>query len=155
MHRSVAARVVGGIAVLALTLAANLLAGQDPPADSATGKLAVSVEYTGKGTVDEDHHIWIWLFDNPDSSTWTDIEPLAVGSLLENSATYKFDNLPQRVYFAVAFDEKGGYTPGPPPPQGTPIAVYGAEPGGAAAPVTTGGTDAAVKASFDDSQRMP
>jgi len=146
---------MGGIAVLALTLSANLLAGQDKPAESATGKLAVTVEYTGKGTVDKDHHIWIWMFDTPDSSTWADTEPLSVGTLLENSATYQFDNLPQRVYFAVAFDEKGGYTSGGAPPPGTPIAVYGAEPGGAAAPVTSGGADAAVKTSFDDSQRMP
>jgi hypothetical protein len=127
----------------------------NPP--NLTPGTSVSVEYTGKGTVDKDHHIWIWLFDNADSSTWADVKPLAVGGLTENSATYKFDNLPQRVYMAVAFDEKGGYdaTAGPPPPPGTPISVYGAEPGGVAAPVATDGENPAVKTSFDDSERMP
>jgi hypothetical protein len=36
-------------------LSASLVVGQDKPAQ--TGKLAISVEYTGKGTVDKDHRL--------------------------------------------------------------------------------------------------
>ena len=154
MRRIVFARTMSVIALLALTLTADLLARQDKPAE--TGKLAVSVEYTGKGTVDNDHHLWIWAFDNPDSSTWADTTPLAVGTVSENGTTYKFSALPKQVYLAAAYDEKGGYdgTAGA-PPSGTPVAVYGATAGGPAGAVTTGGDDATLKFTFDDSFRMP
>ena len=152
MRRTVAARAL--IVVVALTLSATLLARQDQPAQ--TGKLAISVEYTGNGAVDKDHRLWIWVFDNPDSSTWPDSTPLAVAMLTENGATHKFSGLPKQVYFGTAYDESGGYdgTAGPPPP-GTPISVYGMVDGGVAQAVGTGGDDAAVKATFDDSSRMP
>jgi hypothetical protein len=152
MRRTVAARTL--IIVVALTLSATLLARQNQP--TQTGKLAISVEYTGKGAVDEDHRLWIWVFDNPDSSTWPDSTPLAVAMLTENGATHKFTGLPKQVYFGTAYDEAGGYdgTAGP-PPAGTPISVYGMADGGVAQAVGTGGDDAAVKATFDDSFRMP
>jgi len=142
------------IIVVALTLSANLLARQNEPAE--TGKLAISVEYTGKGAVDKDHRLWIWVFDNPDSSTWPDSTPLAVAMLTENGATHRFTGLPKQVYFGTAYDEAGGYdgTAGP-PPAGTPISVYGMADGGMAEAVGTGGDDAAVTATFDDSFRMP
>jgi hypothetical protein len=152
MRRTVAARAL--IMVVALTLSATLLALQNQPAQ--TGKLAISVEYTGKGAVDNDHRLWIWVFDNPDSSTWPDSTPLALAMLTENGATHKFTGLPKQVYFGTAYDEAGGYdgTAGP-PPAGTPISVYGMADGGMAQAVGTGGDDAAVKATFDDSFRMP
>jgi hypothetical protein len=154
MRRTVVPRALLVIIVVALTLSASLLAGQAGPAQ--TGKLAISVEYTGKGTVDTEHRLWIWVFDNPDSSTWPDSTPLAVAMLTENGATYKFSGLPKQVYFGAAYDEAGGYdgTAGP-PPAGTPISVYGMAEGGMAKAVDTGGDDAAVKATFDDSFRMP
>ncbi len=154
MRRTVVARALITIVIVALTLSANLLAGKNQPAQ--TGNLAISVEYTGKGTVDQDHRIWIWLFDNPDSSTWPDSSPLAVAMLTENGASNKFTGLPKQVYFGTAYDEAGGYdgTAGP-PPAGTPIMVYGMADGGTAKAVETGGDDAAVKATFDDSVRMP
>jgi hypothetical protein len=96
------------------------------------------------------------VFDNPDSSTWPDSTPLALAMLTENGATHKFTGLPKQVYFGTAYDEAGGYdgTAGP-PPAGTPISVYGMAEGGMAQAVGTGGDDAAVKATFDDSFRMP
>jgi hypothetical protein len=107
-------------------------------------------------TVDKDHRLWIWLFDNPDSSTWPDSTPLAVGMLTENGAMHKFTGLPKQVYFGTAYDQAGGYdgTAGP-PPAGTPISVYGMGDGGTAKAVETGGDDAVVKATFDDSFLMP
>jgi hypothetical protein len=154
MRRTVLPRALLVIIAVTLTLSASLLAGQAGPAQ--TGKLAIAVEYTGKGTVDTEHRLWIWVFDNPDSSTWPDSTPLAVAMLTENGATYKFSGLPKQVYFGAAYDEAGGYdgTAGP-PPAGTPISVYGMAEGGMAKAVDTGGDDAVVKATFDDSFRMP
>jgi hypothetical protein len=42
-----------------------------------------------------------------------------------------------------------------PPPQGTPITIHGMVTAGSAAPVATGGDDAKVKITFDDSIRVP
>jgi hypothetical protein len=130
----------------------RVLGAQDKPADS--GRLAVSVRYTGRGEVDQDHRIWIWLFDTPDITP--DSNPLAIGQLSDNGGTYKYTGLPKEVYVAMAYDEKGGYdgTTGP-PPQGTPVVIYGAASGSGAAAVKTGGDEAKLETSFDDSVRMP
>jgi hypothetical protein len=137
-------------------LGAPTLAAQEPPQEkpAEAGKLAVSIQYTGKGTVDSDHRIWIWVFDTPNISA--NSMPVASASLSENGGTNKFFGLPKEVYLAVAYDEKGGYdgSTGPPPP-GTPIMIHGMTPEGTGSPVPTGGDDAVLKTSFDDSVRMP
>jgi hypothetical protein len=145
---------IAGLAViitLVLGIGASGQQGQQP--DTQSGKLAVAVEYT-KGPVDKDHQIWIWVFDTPNITA--DTPPLATGSSAENKSPYKFAGLPKEVYLAVAYDEKGGYDGTmAPPPQGTPVHIYGAAEGGVAAAVPTGGDDARLEFAFDDSMRMP
>ena len=142
---------VAALITLGLTVAVSGRQEQQP-AEQA-GKLAVAVEYT-KGPVDKDHQIWIWVFDTPNITA--DSTPLTIGSSAENKSPYKFAGLPKEVYLAVAYDEKGGYdgTMGP-PPQGTPVHIYGAAAGGVATAVPTGGEDATLEFAFDDSMRMP
>lgn len=120
------------------------------------GKLKVTVEYKGtSGTVDKDHKIWVWLFDTPNISA--DSMPLAVGALNENKATYKFIALPKQIYIAAAFDTQGGYDGSSgPPPTGTPLTIHGSTGMGVpASAVDTGGDDAAVTVTFDDTIKMP
>ena len=75
-------------------------------------------------------------------------------SLEENGSAATFRGLSaQKVWIAVAYDEKGGFSGSAPPPSGSPVTLYGAE-SGAPAPATPG-ADAAVSITFDDSQRMP
>jgi hypothetical protein len=116
-----------------------------------SGSLKVTVEYKGAGTVDKEHKIWVWLFDTPtiDESSM----PIATGSLSENNGNAGFDGLPEAVYIAVCFDEKGGYdgTSGP-PQSGSPVMIHGEA--GTAKPVRTG-SEAAAMVTFDDSVRMP
>jgi hypothetical protein len=132
--------------------ASSLITAQEKPAE--TGKLAITVQYTGKGTVDATHRIWIWLFDTPNISP--DVMPVGFASLSENGATTKLTGLPKEVYMAMAYDEKGGYDGSMGPPvQGTPIAIHGMTPAGTGSPVKTGGDDAVLKMTFDDSVRMP
>ena len=71
-----------------------------------------------------------------------------------NGRSLSFSGLPKEVYLAAAFDEKGDYdgTSGP-PPSGTPITIYGEM--GVAKAVATGGADAGVSVTFDDTNRMP
>jgi hypothetical protein len=117
-----------------------------------SGQLKVTVSYKGAGTVDASHEIYLWVFDNPNIGA--DSIPVATEVITANGATASFTGLPKEVYLAAAFDEKGDYdgTSGPPPP-GTPITIYGEM--GAAKGVATGGADAAVTVTFDDTMRMP
>lgn len=117
-----------------------------------SGKLKVTVEYKGTGTVDASHEIYVWVFDNPNIGG--DSVPIANDVITANGATLTFSGLPKEVYIAAAYDEKGDYdgTSGP-PPSGTPITIYGDM--GVAKPVPTGGADAAVTVTFDATTRMP
>jgi len=142
-------------------LAAVVMVGLAAAAQAQTGtaeggKLKVTVEYKGQaGTVDKDHKIWVWLFDNPNISA--DSTPLAVGALTENKGTYKFSALPKTVYIAAAFDPQGGYDgSSAPPSSGTPVIILGeTAPGAPAKAVSTGGDDATVTITFDDTVKMP
>jgi hypothetical protein len=115
-----------------------------------SGKLKVTVEYKGEGTVDASHEIIVWLFDNPNIGP--DSVPVAIDVVTSNGGSINFAGLPKEVYLAAAFDEKGNYdgTSGP-PPTGTPITIYDA---GIAKALATG-TDATVTVSFDGTTRMP
>ncbi len=117
-----------------------------------SGKLKVTVTYKGAGTVDASHEIYLWVFDTPNIGA--DSVPVATEVITTNGGAASFSGLPKEVYLAAAFDEKGDYdgTSGPPPP-GTPITIYGEM--GAAKGVATGGADAAVAVTFDDTVRMP
>ena len=142
-------RAVATLAVIAGLIPAVPVAaagGQD------TGKLTVSAKYTGQGTVDATHQIFVWVFDTPNISEST--TPLAVDKVTTNGGSVNFTGLPKTVYLAAAYNEKGTYdgTQGP-PPSGTPVTIYGGE--GSATPVPTGGADAAVAITFDDAMRMP
>jgi uncharacterized protein (DUF2141 family) len=117
-----------------------------------TGQLKITVEYKGPGTVDKSHQIFVWVFDTPDIHA--DSTPLSSDVITTNGGTASFSGLPKTVYLAAAFNEKGDYdgTQGP-PPTGTPVTVYGGM--GTAKAVDTGGAEAAVTITFDDSTRMP
>ena len=117
-----------------------------------SGKLKVTVQYNGTGTVDSAHEITVWLFDTPNITP--DTPPVATDVLTANGGSLNFSGLPKQVYLAAAFDEKGDYdgTSGP-PPTGTPITIHGQA--GAPAAIATGGAEAAVTVTFDDSVRMP
>jgi hypothetical protein len=143
------------LVVAAIVGLASAARAQD--AGTVTGKLKVTVEYKGQsGTVDKEHRIWIWVFDNPNISA--DSIPVATGVLSENKGAYKFIALPKEVYIAAAFDNKGGYDGSSGPPlQGTPITIHGSTggPGSMAAPIATGADDAEVMVTFDDTVTMP
>jgi uncharacterized protein (DUF2141 family) len=117
-----------------------------------TGGLKVTAEYKGAGTVDKTHQIYVWVFDTPNITAQT--TPLASDAITTNGGSVSFSGLPKTVYLAAAFNEKGDYdsTQGP-PPTGTPVTIYGGE--SSAKAVETGGADAAVTITFDDSMRMP
>ena len=67
--------------IVALALAA--LAAPAIVAQEA-GKLKATVEYTGTGTVDATHEIFVWVFDTPNIGA--DSVPIASDALTANGA---------------------------------------------------------------------
>jgi uncharacterized protein (DUF2141 family) len=139
-------------AVLSLAIVATLGLGVRDARAQETGKLQVTVEYKGAGTVDKTHQVFVWVFDTPDINE--NSVPIATDQATANGATLSFSGLPKTVYLAAAYNEKGTYdgTQGP-PPSGTPITIYGGA--GTATGVASGGEEAKVTLTFDDSVRMP
>ena len=135
------------------TFLALAAATQAERAQPDASNVNVTVKYTGKGAVDADHKIWVWLFDTPEIGPAA--QPIAEEAMSKNGGTISFGNVAAKtVYVAVAYDEKGGFTGQAPPPPGSPIAIYGAKgPDGTAQPVTPG-AKASVTITFSDAVRM-
>jgi hypothetical protein len=122
------------------------------PAVTVAGAVKITVTYKGKGTVDTSHKIWVWLFDTPNIGPGS--MPIDQVALDKNGTDAVFENVAgDKVYVAVAFDEKGVMAGDGPPPTGTPIGIL-MGPDGAPGGVTPGGKDP-VALNFDDTIRMP
>jgi hypothetical protein len=141
------------LAVAALMLStAAVRANQNPSTIDATS-VNVTVKYTGAGTVDATHRIWVWIFDTPNIGP--DAMPIGEQSISTNGGTATFSTTTKQVYVAMAFDEQGGFMGQAPPPSGAPVAMYGMTgPDGQPQPVAPGGKGA-VTVTFDDTMRMP
>ncbi len=124
----------------------------EPVVTVNSGTVKVTVTYKGKGTVDTSHKLWVWLFDTPNIGPGS--MPLDQLALDKNGADAVFDNVAgDKVYVAVAFDEKGAMMGDGPPPTGSPIGIL-MGPDGMPNGVTPGGK-APVALNFDDTIRMP
>ncbi|HYB95957.1 MAG TPA: hypothetical protein VEC39_13370 [Vicinamibacterales bacterium] len=111
----------------------------------------VTVQYTGKGTVDATHKVWVYLFDTPNIGAGS--IPIGQVTVSENGAEALFENVSQnQVWLAAAFDEKGLMGGDGPPPSGTPIAIWAGKDG---APLAITPGKAPIVLKFDDTMRMP
>jgi hypothetical protein len=137
--------------VLAAAAHARVASGTVALAKVAAGTVKVTLNYKGKGTVDESHKVWVWLFATPDIGPTA--MPIAQLSIDKNGDVAAFDGvIEERVYVAAAFDQQGVMSGDGPPPQGSPIGILmGAD--GAPRGVAPGET--AITLAFDDSIRMP
>ena len=140
------------VAVSILPVSPVGLLGAESPATApvATANVSITVNYTGKGTVDASHRLWVWLFSSPDIGPGS--MPIAGLSLDKNDTVAAFEGIAtEHVWVAVAYDEKGVRTGNEPPPSGTPVGVYSGTDGAPKA-LASGET---AKLTIDDSFRMP
>lgn len=152
------AKALAGRAALAVSvvIAAGVI-GPAPRLDAApvgsvaAGAVKVTVNYKGSGTVDGTHRVWVWLFDTPEIGPGS--MPIAELSVTKNGEVAGFEVGNERVWIAVAFDEKGAMSGNAPPPSGSPIGIYSSSAGAPEAVIP--GAKGAVTVTFDDSQRMP
>lgn len=144
-HRlRVSGAIVGMLAAWTFTSGAAVL-----PYGLQGGDVEVAVTYKGKGTVDEQHEIRVFLFDHPtpgESST-----PLAMMPITKNGGSVTFKGVTANpVYISVVYDEASNYEGNAPPPPGAPIGAYSKA--GKSVAVTPG-PSAKIAFTFDDARR--
>lgn len=120
------------------------------PAPAATD-VGVTVTYKGKGPVDAGHRILLFAFADPNVTSAS--RPIGAPQYAsKNGETLTFQNVTSPIYVIAVYDEKGTYDGlSGPPPAGLPATMYRKAPKGAPTAVAPG--SAAVKFTFDDSER--
>lgn len=154
--RTVAKTAVKAVLAVSVLIAAGAIGPQPrlhaAPLERVTaGAVKVTINYQGRGTVDGAHRVWVWLFDSPDIGPGS--TPIAESSVTKNGEVASFEVGNERVWIAVAYDEKGVMTGNAPPAPGSPIGIYASSTGAPEAVIP--GAKGAVSLTFDDSQRMP
>jgi hypothetical protein len=142
LHRSLA------VSLLGLALLANAQSKPDRT-------LEVKLNYTGAGKVDQNHKIFVFLFDTPDFMQGNAM-PIANQAATAKDQTLTFSGLSAATVYAVAaFDPKGGYDGmSGPPPAGSSLGMYSKEPGTPGAVNLEAGKTAHVDLAFDDTAKM-
>lgn len=142
---------------LSLVFATTLLdlgapLGAAAPPDTTPGAVSITVTYTGQGTVDDNHRLWIWLFDSPDIGPGS--MPIREASVAASGASTTITGVGDGpVWIAVAYDARGGSPGNQPPASGSPVGIHAGRDGQPKAVDTKQG--ASVEVTFDDSMRMP
>jgi hypothetical protein len=119
-----------------------------------TGRtIQVDITYTGSGTVNASHKIYVALWD---SATFSGAPPIAVKSLDSKNGTVTFADV-QKVpaYVSVAYDPTGKWDAQSPPPSGSSVGMYSSNPPTPDSIDVEPGKTANVKIAFDDSHKVP
>jgi len=123
-------------------------------ADNLT--LIVQVSYTGSGAVNQNHKVFVALWDTPDFVKEGSQEaPVAIKSITASTGSIEFDNIQKSpAYVSMLYDPSGTWDAASAPPAGTSLGVYATN-AGAPAPITLeAGKTTTIKAQFDDSFKM-
>lgn len=141
--------------ICSIALALPLLALPQQSTDTQSRTLKVHLNYTGSSKVDENHKVYLALWDSPDFMQGASSAPIAVLSATTKDATLTFSNLDKSpVYVNAAFDPTGRWAADSAPPSGTIIGLYGD--GGTPKPINISpGKTETVTLTFDDSQKVP
>ncbi len=125
-----------------------------PPPAARTLKLKLA--YTGAGKVDQNHKLFVFLFDSPDFVQGSGM-PIASRSATAKTETVTFTDISiSPVYLVAVYDPTGGYdgTSGP-PPSGSSTGLYGKNPGQPDPVKIDPGKTVQISLAFDDSVKMP
>jgi hypothetical protein len=115
--------------------------------------IQVDINYTGSGTVDGSHKIYVALWD---SSDFNGGAPTDVQSLDSKSGTVTFQNVKTvPAYVSTAYDPSGKWDAQSPPPSGSFLGMYSVKPPTPAPIQVEPGKTAKVKLIFDDSTKVP
>jgi hypothetical protein len=145
---------VGLLGVTSMVAMAQQPKPEEKPATTRT--LKAKLNYTGAGTVDEKHKIFLFVFDSPDFMQGGSM-PVGFGSASAKDGTVTVTDLAvSPIYIAVAYDPTGGYDgQSGPPPSGASMGVYAKTPGTPEPVKIDPGKTAEITVAFDDSFKMP
>jgi hypothetical protein len=122
---------------------------------NASYKLRVHANYTGAGTVDEKHKMYIVLWDSPDFVTAGGVTPVAIESIPAKDGTVTFDDVKKTpAYVSAVYDPSGQWDAQSPPPEGSSLGLYSKTPGSAEAVELQSGKTTTIALAFDDSVKM-
>ena len=112
----------------------------------------VDVNYTGSGTVDASHKIYVALWDSADFSGG----PEAVKPLQSKNGSVTFTDIQKSpVFVSAAYDPTGKWDAQSPPPSGSSLGMYASKPP-TPDPITVEPRKTVkVKLEFDDSNKVP
>ncbi len=141
-----------------LSLSAAVSRQANSPEKKMGPTIQVQLNYSGSGTVDEKHKIFVALWDSPsfmepDSHTM----PVAIQSTTSKTGTVTFSDV-QKVpaYVSTAYDPSGNWdSQSGPPPSGSSLGMYSKTPGKPEPINGAQGEKVKVELSFDDSVKMP
>lgn len=124
---------------------------------SQGGTLNVKLHYTGSGTVDGGHKIFVIIFNTPDFASGGSAMPVAVKAATSKDETVTFSDLTDStVYAAASYDPTGNYDgQSGPPPSGSSLGMYSKKPGTPSPINIPPGKTTTVTMTFDDSHKMP
>ena len=113
--------------------------------------LQVQIHYTGSGTVDATHKIFVALWDSPDL---TGGPPTAVQSTTSKNGSVTFSDIQKSpVYVSAAYDPSGQWDASAPPPPGSSLGMFSTAPPKPDAVNVTPGKVAKVTITFDDTNK--
>lgn len=136
-------------AVCGMLLGAALLA---PAQQGST--LRVQIRYTGSGTVDATHKIFVALWNSADFNS---APPVEVKPLASNSGAVTFSGVkPGTVYVSTAYDPTGKWDGASgPPPTGSSLGMVSKAPPRPDPIAIVSGKPATAALSFDDKTKVP
>jgi hypothetical protein len=116
--------------------------------------LIVHLSYTGSGTVDQTHKIYVALWESPDfvKSNASSMMPIAVMPVASKSGVARFKNIQKNpVYVSMAYDPTGAWEAKSEPPVGSSLGLYAKEPGVPAPIQLQPGKATTISVTLDDS----
>jgi len=111
----------------------------------------VEINYTGSGTVDANHKLYVALWDSPDFNG----NPTDVKALESKHGTVTFTGIQKSpVFVSTAYDPNGKWDAQSPPPSGSSIGMYSTKPPTPEPIAVEPGKTAKVKLAFNDAQKV-
>ena len=115
--------------------------------------IQVDINYTGSGTVNANHRVYVALWDSSDMSGGPPVAVLSVNSKKGSVAFSDVQKVP--AYVSAAFDPTGAWDAQSPPPSGTSLGMYSKNPPNPEPIDVAPGKTVQVAITFDDSAKVP
>ena len=118
-------------------------------------KLEVHVNYTGTGTVDEQHKVYVVLWDSADFVKGGEMMPAAIQSTSTKNGTVTFNDVKKTpAYVSAVYDQTGQWDAQSAPPEGSSLGLYSKTPGTPSPVQLEPGKTTTIDLAFDDSVKM-